>query len=127
MLGQNSPAEADKCWIRGDRGIDATESTDTSMQPGGHQRPVMIANAPGRNNHSASETAGIYYAEEMTTGRDTKAKRKAKPRRTTAPERRRPVQYRLPQEWIGASGDQAPPHVRRIIIQGAEAGTGAEQ
>lgn len=98
---------------------------NTSRPPRGHQRPERIANAPGRNNHSADETAGIYYAEEMTTGRDTKAKRKAKPQRTTGPERRRPVQYRLPQEWIGPSGDQAPPHVRRIIIQGAEAETGA--
>ncbi len=76
----------------------------------------MSANAPGRNNDSGDETAGIYYAEEMNTGRDT-----------TAPERWRPVQYRLPQEWIGVCGDQAPPHVRRIIIQGDEAETGAAQ
>ena len=112
------------CW---ERSIDPAQIGTPRGSQGGHRRPVMSANAPGRNKDSGNETAGIYYAEEMNTGRDTKAKRKAKPRRTTAPERRRPVQYRLPQEWIGACGDQAPPHVRRIIIQGAEAETGAAQ
>jgi len=46
MLGQNSTAEAYKCWIRGDRGIDAAESGDTSRPQRGRQWPPAPAVDP---------------------------------------------------------------------------------
>jgi hypothetical protein len=46
MLGQNSTAEADKCWIRGDRGICAAESGDTSRPQRGRQWPPAPAVDP---------------------------------------------------------------------------------
>jgi len=95
--------------------------------PRRNRPPAEGGAAPGRNNDSANVAAGIYYAEEMTTRGNAKADRSAKPKPNTTRGRRRPVQYRLPPEWIGASSNEAPAHVRRIIIQHAEAGSRGAQ
>jgi hypothetical protein len=96
---------------------------EQSEAPRRNRRPAVGGAAPGRNNDSANVAAGIYYAEEMTTRGTAKADRSAKPKPNTTRGRRRSVQYGLPPEWIGASSNEAPAHVRRIIMQHAEAGT----
>jgi hypothetical protein len=63
----------------------------------------------------------------MNTRSNAKAQRSSKSKPTTPHRRRRPVQYRLPQEWIGANSQEAPPQVRRIIIQHPQAETRGAQ
>jgi hypothetical protein len=63
----------------------------------------------------------------MNTRSNAKAQRSSKSKPTTPHQRRRPVQYRLPQEWIGANSQEAPARVRRMIIQHAEAETEGEE